>query len=137
MMTPADRDIRQIAILAWVRDTFGMPAAEVPERVRRLVEEVVELAQAEGLPLEAIKDIAHHVYSKPPGEPTQEIGGVCTTLLAYCASKNVSMEACENAEFQRIQKLPPSYFRDRQNIKADAGIAVRYHALPARKLFSK
>jgi len=117
------RDDRQAAVYDWVVSTFGLPNATVTERVYRLFEEVVELAQAEGVPTERLFGIVAHVYGKPPGDPAQEVGGVGTTLLAYAASKGLSADELEEAELRRVLSKDPEYFRRRHNLKASAGIA--------------
>ena len=91
----------------------------------RLLEEAVELAQAEGVPLDRALATVEHVYLKPAGKPEQEAGGVGVTLLAYCAARGISADAEEAREFERVLDIDPAYFRARHNIKADAGIAAR------------
>ncbi len=117
------RDQRQVAVYRWVVETFGEPNANVTERVLRFFEEAVELAQAEAIAIDQLHAIISHVYRKPPGKPRQEVGGIGTTLLAYCEAKGISAEAAEEAEWQRIQSIKPEFFRQRHNLKADAGIA--------------
>lgn len=119
------RDERQRAVLKWAGDTFGLDAIAPVERVRRLLEEVIELAQAEGLTLRDIVAVADHVLKKPPGNPAQEVGGIGVCLLAYCASRGISADGEEVRELERVLAIDPDYFRRRHNAKADAGIAVR------------
>lgn len=119
------RDGRQREVYLWVLSTFGEDNATVTERVRRLVEEVVELAQAEDVPAEQLRAIVAHVYAKPPGNAQQEVGGIGTTLLAYCEAKGISADAAEAAEARRVFSIDPEHFRERHNRKADAGIAAR------------
>jgi hypothetical protein len=89
------------------------------------MEEACELAQAEGLSIQMVQALANHVYSKPPGDPKNEVGGVGVTLLAYCQSKGISATQAEAEEFTRVTRVPADWFRKRHNAKADAGIAVR------------
>jgi hypothetical protein len=119
------RDERQARVYQWVTETFGLPNANVHERVLRLFEEVTELAQAELIGPDELNAIVAHVFSKPTGAPEQELGGVGTTLLAYAASKGLSADALEQAELDRVLAIDPEHFRKRHNMKADAGIAVR------------
>jgi hypothetical protein len=119
------RDIRQEAVVQWVRATFGEQTLSIEERISRFLEEALELAQAERLPVERVRALVDHVYKKPPGEAFQEAGGVGLTLLAYCGAAGISAEAAEVAEFQRVRAIDSAYFRVRHNAKADAGIAVR------------
>lgn len=120
-----DRDKLQRVVYSWAQAVFGELSMERQERVRRFLEEAIELAQAEGLPKADVDMLTLHVYGKPAGTPAQELGGVGLTLLAYAESTGLSAEDCESAEFERVQKKSPAYWRDRQNKKADAGVAVR------------
>lgn len=120
-----NRNARQATTLDWVRATFGEVATETPERIRRLLEEAVELAQAEGLTVEETRAVVEYVYQKSPGSPAQEVGGVGLTLLAYCQSKGLDADAEEQRELDRVLAVDPAHFRARHNKKADAGIAAR------------
>lgn len=120
------RDLRQDAVFAWVCRCFGKGVStDSRERVARLLEEAIELAQAEGFPRALAAALLDHVYARPAGDPAQEVGGVGITLLAYCAARGFSAENCEANEFDRIMSLPADHFRARQNAKADAGVARR------------
>lgn len=119
------RDRRQEAVLRWATSTFGVPALSIEERISRLLEEAIELAQAEGFSPERAHALIDHVYTKAPGEPVQEAGGVGVTLLAYCATAMFSADEAEALEFGRVLAIAPSHFRQRQNVKADNGVAVR------------
>jgi hypothetical protein len=119
------RDARQRAVLQWVGGTFG-PLARTPyERAQRVLEEAVELGQAEGLTPERTRAVVDHVYGKPPGDPAQEAGGLGVTLLAYCEARGLSADGEEVREFDRVLSIDPAQFRARHNAKADAGLAVR------------
>lgn len=118
------RDRRQKEIFDWVVSTFGVANATVEERVLRLFEEVVELAQAEALSAVQLHALIAHVYGKEPGKPEQEAGGIGTTLLAYCAARGFSADDAEAAEAARVLKIDPQYFRERHNKKAEAGVAA-------------
>jgi hypothetical protein len=119
----SDRDDRQARIFEWARSTFGEANIGPHERLRRFIEEAVELAQAGGLTREQIEAIVQHVYAKPPGVPQQEAGGVGVTLLAYCQAMGFSADASESAEVERVLAIDPAYFRRRHDMKAEAGIA--------------
>jgi len=121
----SERDQRQSIVAAWVRVTFGEESFTRNERVIRFLEEAIELAQSEGMPIETLLAVVRHVYSKPAGSISQEVGGVGITLLAYCEYIGISADACELAEWERISAIDVNYFRQRQNKKADAGIAAR------------
>ena len=123
MMT--DRADRQITVENWIRKTFGKKSIEDKhERIARLLEEAFELAQAESYPIETIRKIADHVYSKPAGWPQQELGGVGVCVLAYAAAAGYNADDMEARELARILALPTKHFRGRHKKKADAGIAI-------------
>jgi hypothetical protein len=118
------RDERQRSVLAWAAATFGQGVAgDLGERAKRVAEEAIELAQAEGVPADALHALIAHVYAKAPGKYWQEAGGVGVTLLAYCERRGFSAESCEREEVARITSLGRDHFRARQNAKAAAGVA--------------
>lgn len=117
------RDLRQLAVLNWICNVFGEVTTNRRERVSRVLEEAIELAQAEDLPIERARAMVEYVYSKPPGIAHQEAAGVGVTLLAYCGSVGISADKTEEQEVQRITSLPAKHFRERQQIKADAGLS--------------
>lgn len=121
MRHPFDhRDRRQKAAALWVRGTFGRTTTK--ERARRLLEEALELAQAEGLEARDAIDLADYVFAKPAGDIRREAGGVGLTLLAYCDSVGLSAEACEALELERVRALPREHFRIRQTAKHEAEV---------------
>jgi hypothetical protein len=117
------RDVRQTDAHRWCARTFGVDCAtDKGERIRRFIEEALELAQACDLPRSAIWNIMEHVYSRPVGEPFQEAGGVGVTLLILCESIGISADHAERTELARVLAKPAQHFRDRHNQKAAAGI---------------
>jgi len=125
------RNNRQTAILQWANTTFGAATADnTGERIRRLIEEAVELAQAVGLEADAIKDIVDHVYAKPHGHINQEIGQVGVSLLGLSEHLHISADDEERKEFERITALPPEHWQARQNAKAEKGLALASTAKP-------
>lgn len=127
-----DRDNRQKAVIQWVEDTFGKSSLTTRERALRVLEEAIELAQAEGIEINQACSVAEHVFSKPPGDPVQEVGGLGVTLLAYCEARGVSADMEERREFNRVLAVDPAHFRARHNKKADASIAARAPEEPKR-----
>lgn len=83
---------QQALVGEWVTRAFGTTcAANLRERVARVLEEAMELAQAEGLSLPEALTLATYVFGRPLGEPDQEVGGVMVTLLAYAAVRTVRL----------------------------------------------
>lgn len=119
------RTNRQAVAYAWVERTFGHAASLPKERACRFIEEAVELAQAVGLDAHEVEKIVGHVFDKPRGDTSQEVGGVGVTLLALCESLRIDANHEEDRELARVLAIDPEHFRKRHNVKADAGIAVR------------
>lgn len=110
---------------AWVESRFGREVLmNRQERARRLVEEAIELAQAEKVDSLEVLKIAARVYDRPPGEPRQEFGGVLLTALAYsyaaqCRTTDVALD-----EIVRVERVPAEISRAKHNAKAAAGTAI-------------
>jgi hypothetical protein len=91
----------------WVEECFGKEIAQDKvERNHRFLEEALELVQSLGLTAEEAHLLVHYVYNRPPGVPTQELGGVMVTLAALCYSYNGALEMTEDgqAELDRINQ---------------------------------
>ena len=117
------RDDRQEQVRDWVIRCWGEGAVGVVERVERFFEEAAELTQAEGISRDRLAEIIRHVYDKDPGQPPQEVGGIGTTLLAYCAAKGISADECERRELSRILGKSVDHFRARHDAKVRSGLA--------------
>lgn len=117
------RDDRQEQMRDWVVRCWGEGAVSVVERVERFFEEAAELAQAEGIDPYRLQEIIGHVYQKDAGQPAQEVGGIGTTLLAYCAAKGISADECERRELSRILGKTADHFRARHAAKVQSGLA--------------
>lgn len=46
--------------------------------------------------------LVDYVFSRPPGQPAQEVGGVMTTLAALCAAVDIDMAAAGETELARV-----------------------------------
>ena len=119
-----DRDERQKTVMEWADSVFGPVARNPKERCLRLVEEVAELAQAEGVGVEALVAVLRHVYTKPSGEAEKELGAVCVCVLAYAEATGWNADTSEAFELSRILAINPDHFRERQRVKAAAGVAL-------------
>lgn len=73
-------------VRGWTNQVFEERAEEFTPKIRalRLLEEITELAQAEGVNEAEARIILLRVYEKPAGKPYQELGGTMVTLLSYC-----------------------------------------------------
>lgn len=93
----------QEKVYEWAIDCFGSVEADDPdERRYRALEEQIEFQQASGLPIEKIIEMAVIIYSKEPGEPSQEAAGTMISLLAWCARNQVSLGQATIKEYRRI-----------------------------------
>ncbi|MBM3539137.1 MAG: hypothetical protein FJX55_15060 [Alphaproteobacteria bacterium] len=119
----SSRDKRQRQAAAWAESCFGREVVEDRrERVTRILEEAIELAQAEGLDVGTVARLSDRVFAKPPGVPRQELGGLGVCLLVYAEAAGVSADAVEAEEVAAVLTRDPAHFRDRQNAKAALGL---------------
>lgn len=113
----------QEQVLAWAIRSFGPVARNADERAARVAEEAIEIAQVEGVPLGTIKRIADRVYSRPPGERWQEIGGTMIGILSYAEIIGLSMAECTRREFERVLSKPRDWWQKKHAEKVAAGTA--------------
>lgn len=92
-----------IRITKWVIEVFGQAAMDLPERTRRLVEEVLEFAQAADLPRETAHRLVDYVYDRDKGGVVSELGGLSVALLAVYASLGESFDRLVQDELDRIE----------------------------------
>lgn len=87
----------------WLVRCFGEDFdQEHHEREARFLEEAIELFQARGKTFDDLISVAKYVFSRPPGDPRQEVGGVMTTLAALCIISRLDMHEAGEAELARI-----------------------------------
>ncbi len=87
----------------WLLACFGpVIAADKVERNHRFLEEALELVQACGTTREECRQLVDYVYSRPTGDPKQEVGGVMTTLAAHCCAHGLNMQEAAEMELQRV-----------------------------------
>jgi NTP pyrophosphatase (non-canonical NTP hydrolase) len=88
----------------WSRLVFRERHPEITPKIRvlRVLEEALELAQAEGVTTSEAITIVDQVFSKPKGYAHQELGGVLITLAGYADTANDDLESAFWAEFRRI-----------------------------------
>lgn len=93
----------QERVKRWLYACFGSAITyDQVERCDRFIEEAIELVQASGLGKDRVLALVDYVYSRPPGEKHQEVGGVMTTLAAYCIAHGIAMDEAAEAELSRI-----------------------------------
>ena len=63
---------------------------------------MLELLQAVGYPRERIAALTDYTWTKPPGEPAQEVGGTMVTLAAFCLAHRLDMHEAGETELARV-----------------------------------
>lgn len=96
----------QERVAGWMLECFTPEiAADKLERADRFCEEALELVQTtEGFSAERAHALVDYVFSRPEGDPVQEVGGVMVTLAALCGPNGLDMIAAGEAEYERINK---------------------------------
>lgn len=99
----AEREPFQGRVRPWMLACFGEEVSnDKLERGDRLLEEVLELLQSGQYPKERVAALVGYVWSRPEGEPAQEVGGVMVTLAAYCLAHGIDMHSAAETELARI-----------------------------------
>ena len=89
--------------MAWVKACFGeAKAADMEHRNKRFLEEALELVQSTNMSKETAHQLVEYVFGRVKGETYQEVGGVMTTLAAYCGANGLDMQECAEKELKRI-----------------------------------
>ena len=95
----------QLGVVDWMMRCFVRKDSMSPlQRSFRFTEEAIELAQAMGTTKEEVQQLVEYVYGRPPGAPSQEIGGVMVTLMGVAASMDLDVEMCADAELSRCER---------------------------------
>lgn len=89
--------VNDFAVLCFGEEHTSDPIA----RADRWVEEVYELLQANDYPRDRLAALEKYVWSRPRGEPRQEVGGVSVTFNAYCTTLDINVFDAAIAELQR------------------------------------
>lgn len=119
----------QNGVAEWLLQCFGPEiSGDKLERSDRFIEEALELVQAVGYPEERISALLQYVYSRPIGEPQQEVGGVMVTLAALCWSHGIDLDEASRAELARIWTKIET-IRAKQAVKP-TGSALPGHSPP-------
>jgi hypothetical protein len=130
---PQPEESYQSRVKAWLVAAFGEAAATDPRyRTFRFLEEAIELAQATGCTADEARQLVAYVFSRPVGEPSQEVGGVMVSLSGLCSAFEINAVDAGETELARcwsaIEKI-----RAKQAAKeasGDNGPLPGYAALP-------
>lgn len=95
----------QARVAPWILACFSAEiAADQLERNDRFIEESLELVQSLGYNESRAHALVDYVFSRPPGEPNQEVGGVMITLAALCLAAGLDMDEAGEIELFRINR---------------------------------
>ena len=111
----------------WIVKTFGLSnLTHRGERAMRIVEEAIEVAQAEGLPSTVVEAIVARVYSRPVGTRENEIAGLLLTVAAWQANTPSMIPAFGEAEklLAHLEGADPFLFRGKHLAKVEAGVGL-------------
>lgn len=93
----------QNEILQWCHRCFGPEITmDKVERNHRFLEESLELVQSLGCTKDEAMKLVEYVFSRPVGEPNQELGGVMVTAAALANANSMDMFRCGMVELKRI-----------------------------------
>lgn len=93
----------QSRIRRWMVDVFSPgTVSNKRERAFRFLEEALELFQSLGCSELEARDLAAYVFSRPVGEPYQEVGGCMTTLTALCCAADINLNMAAVDELNRV-----------------------------------
>ncbi|APR39986.1 hypothetical protein [Paraburkholderia sp. SOS3] len=116
----------QARVQPWMLECFGADiAADKLERNHRFFEEAGELVQSCGMTREEAHALVDYTWSRPVGEPVQEVGGVMVTLAALCLASGLDMHAAGEIELARIS-APATMAK----IRAKQAAKPKHSALP-------
>jgi hypothetical protein len=120
--SPTASDDRQAKIATWAKQAFGEEhCTDHQVRGLRLLEEAIEFAQSVGVPEAQCAKLISYVYSRPAGDPMQELGGVGVTWMLAAESYRIKAFAALDKEVARIHSKPLSHFTARNQNKCDLG----------------
>lgn len=121
----ADAAAFQARVDPWLLACFGEQIArDKEERNHRFLEEALELVQACGCSQSEAHQLVDYTFNRPPGEASQEVGGVMVTLAALCLANGLDMHEAGETELARI-------WTKVETIRAKQAAKPRHSPLPA------
>lgn len=125
--------IFQIDVATWMEKTFSFETRENKrERGYRFLEEALELFQSLNLEREDALKLVDYVFSRPKGEPVQEVGGVMITLAALCEAADISLKRAAVDELERVNS--PEVIAKIKSKRATRAVPGDYKGEPAPKV---
>lgn len=109
----------------WMMACFGAEIADdKTERNHRFLEEALELVQTNGCSRSEAHQLVDYVYDRPPGDASQEAGGVMVTLAALCLASGLDMHRAGEIELARV-------WAKIEQIRAKQAAKPKHSPLPA------
>lgn len=109
----------------WCLSCFGPEITkDRVERNHRFLEESLELVQSLGCTDKEAHLLVNYVYSRPVGEPSQELGGVVVTLNALATVIPMPVDYCAEKELARV-------WQNIDKIRAKQAAKPKHSPLPA------
>lgn len=141
-MSTSIETLTQIA-WEWGLRCFGKEhMSNKPMRALRLAEECIEYTQTTGLPKDQLHKVVDTVYSRPVGNPLQELGGVMV-CAAVCIKNEgtllgaTTLEYAFDMEVRRILAKSPEDFAKRNQEKIDMGLDARAYRAGSDQMSTK
>ncbi len=115
----------QDKIFDWCIRTVGEAVArDFKIRAIRVLEEAIELAQAECVDKATVHAWVDHVYSRPVGEVHQEGAGVAVCLAAWGSAHGVDIDTLAEEELNRVDTPAMiEKIREKQKEKNAVGVS--------------
>lgn len=83
-----------------------------------VLEEAIELAQASNIPLNKVTELSLHVYSRPVGEPSQEVAGVGITTLLFAEAIGECLPVLVEREIESFShQIPEIREKSKRKVK--------------------
>ena len=95
----------QEKVRRWIHYCLGTADAnDRTERNNRFLEESLELVQSLGATRDDCIALVDYVFSRPLGDPSQEVGGVLITLAALSTAHDIALQTAADLELRRVWK---------------------------------
>jgi hypothetical protein len=111
-------------VRAWIESRIGIEHMHPKERAMQLLEEAIELAQAEGIDIDMVAKQVAHIFDGPAGDPSEELAGVVVCAYGWCAARGEHMADLAAREIARIERAPLDKIRGSLARKKDADLVT-------------
>lgn len=104
----------------WLEFCFGESKDPLrrERRGHRFCEESLEFLQSIGTTKEDVLSLVDYVYSRPTGEPSQEVGGVMVTLMGAASANGLKVAECAEKELARVwEKAADIFAKNKRQVR--------------------